>query len=314
MLNTTILTRELLLAQREQLAEQHRQPAVAGQRDDLQAGVGGLGADGVRQRVGHGPVVERADQPAGAVHPHVARRPDARGADVDGEDRIRGGQLVDRGGDVLRVQRRAVAAGPGQMVQPGPGTPVMLGHPVQVRRIGLGLEQRQQRVNRVLDRADQRHPHLHPLADLLAPHVDLDHRDPVREERPVGEVGAEHDQRVAVLHGPVPGAESDQPGHPHVVGVVVLHELLAAERVHRRGLQRSGQRDELVVRAGAARPGQDRHRAGVVQHLRGGRQRLLLWADDRRGGPDRIRIGTGRGVGEEHLAGHHDHTDPAAGQ
>ena len=185
----------------------------------------------------------------------------------------------------------SLARSPGQLVQPGPGPPVVRRHPVQVRRIGLGLQQRQQRVNRVLDRADQRHPHLHPLADLLAPHVDLDHRDALGEERPVGEVGAEHDQRVAVLHGPVPGAEPDQPGHPHVVRVVVLHELLAAERVHHWGLQRPGQRDQLVMRPGAARPGQDRHRAGVVQHLRGGRQRLLVRADDRRGGPDRIGSG-----------------------
>ena len=105
-----------------------------------------------------------------------------------------------------------------------------------------------------LDRADQRDLDRHPAADLLAAHVDLDHRHPVREERPVGEVGAEHDQGVAVLHGPVPGAEPDQPGHPHVVRVVVLDELLAAERVHDRRLQRPGQRDELVVRPGAARP------------------------------------------------------------
>src|ERR1700735_2705177 len=49
-----------------------------------------------------------------------------------------------------------------------------------------------------------------------------------------------------------------------------------------------------------------RPRAGAVRRLRRGRQRLLVGADDRRGGPDRMRIGTGRGVGEEHLAGHHD--------
>ncbi len=132
------LDRKLLLAQREQLAEQHREPAVAGQRDRPGARAGGLGADGVRQRVGHGAVVERADQPAGAVHPQVAGGPDARGADVDGEDGVVGGEPVDGGRDVLRVQRRAVAAGPGQPVQPGAGPPVVRGHPVQVRGVGLG--------------------------------------------------------------------------------------------------------------------------------------------------------------------------------
>jgi hypothetical protein len=100
---------------------------------------------------------------------------------------------------------------------------------------------------------------------LLAPHVDLDHRHAVGQEWPVGEVGAEHDQRVAVLHGPVPGAEPDQPGHPDVVGVVVLDDFLAAERVHHRGLQRARQADQLVVRTGTACPGENGHRCSVIQ-------------------------------------------------
>ena len=49
---------------------------------------------------------------------------------------------------------------------------------------------------------------------------------------------------------------------PDVVRVVVLDELLAAQRVHDRRLQRLGERDELVVRAGAARAGRGSSRAG----------------------------------------------------
>ena len=79
------LDRKLLLARGQRLAEQHRQPAISRERDDLPAGVGRLRADGVRQRVGHGPVAERADQPAGArssaaaspVHPGAARHRDS---------------------------------------------------------------------------------------------------------------------------------------------------------------------------------------------------------------------------------------------
>jgi hypothetical protein len=146
------------------------------------------------------------------------------------------------------------------------------GHPVQVRRVGLRRDQREQRVDRVPHRADERNLDRNPPADVLAAHVDLDHRDALREERPVGKVGAEHDQRVAVLHGPVTRAEPDQPGHAHVVGVVVLDELLAPEGVHDRRLQGGRQGDELVVRSGAPGSGQDGHPAGGVQHLRGGGQ------------------------------------------
>ena len=101
----------------------------------------------------------------------------------------------------------------------------MSGHPVQVRRVGLDGDQRQQGVDGVLDRADQRHVDGHPAADLLTAHIDLDHRHVMRVERAVGEVGAEQEQRVAVLHRPVARAEADQPGHPHVKPVVVLDGL-----------------------------------------------------------------------------------------
>jgi hypothetical protein len=77
-LNTTTFDRQVLLAQRDQLAEQHGQPAVAGQGDHLPARLGRLRPDGLRQRVGHRAVAERADDPAPAVHPQVPRGPDAR--------------------------------------------------------------------------------------------------------------------------------------------------------------------------------------------------------------------------------------------
>jgi hypothetical protein len=64
-----------------------------------------------------------------------------------------------------------------------------------------------------------------------------------------------------VLHRPVARAEADQPGHADVAGVVVLDELLAAQRVDDGRVERGRDGDQLVVRAGAAGPGQDRHAA-----------------------------------------------------
>ena len=164
-------------------------------------------------------------------------------------------------------------------------------------------------VDRVPDRADQRDLDPDPAADPLAPHVDLDDGNPFRQEGPIGEVGAEHHQGVAVFHRPVPGTEADQPGHAHVVGVVVLDELLAAERVQDRGPQRPCELHELIVRAGAARAGEDGHPARLVQHLGGVRQRLVVRHDHGRDGPDGGRPRAGRRVVEEHLARHHDHRD-----
>ena len=247
-----------------------------------------------------------------AVHVQVASRPDTGGADVGGEDRVVGGEPVDRGGDVLRMQRRVVPAVPGELVQPFAGPPVMRGHPVQVRRIGLGRDQRQQRIDRVLDGADQRNVDRHPAADLLAPHVDLDHRYPARIKLPVGEVGAEHDQRVAVLHRPVTRAESDQPGHPHIVGIVILDELLAAERVQHGCPQRFREADELVMRPGAPSAGQDGHPPGRIQHLSRGGKRGLRRPGHRRRCPHRSGLRAGRSVGQEHVPRDDDGGDPAA--
>jgi hypothetical protein len=205
-------------------------------------------------------------------HPQVAGGPDAGGTDVEGEDRVVGGEPVDGGRYVLRVQRRLVAPVGGQPVQPGPRPPVVPGHPVQVPGVGLDREQGQQRVDGVLHRAHQRDPYRHPTADPFPAHVDLDDGNVVREERPVGEVGTQHDQGVAVLHRPVSGTETDQSGHPHVVGIVVLDDVLAAERVDHRGLQGRGEGNELLVRPGASSSGQDGDPAGRVEHLGGGRE------------------------------------------
>lgn len=58
----------------------------------------------------------------GALTTPVSRQmggPDGRRADVEDQDRIVVGELVNGRGDVLRVQRPVVAPVPGQLVQPG---------------------------------------------------------------------------------------------------------------------------------------------------------------------------------------------------
>ena len=74
-------------------------------------GVGGLHADRLWDRVGHRAVVERADQPAPAVHPQLARGPHDRRPDIGDEHRVVVGGLVEKSNEVLRVDRRRPPAG-----------------------------------------------------------------------------------------------------------------------------------------------------------------------------------------------------------
>ena len=99
------LDRQLQLPKRQQLAHQHRQAAVSRQRDDLAARMTGLGADGLRQSIGHRAMVERAQQPPFAVHCQIPGCPDRRRAHVASEYGVVGGQLVEHLGHILRMDR-----------------------------------------------------------------------------------------------------------------------------------------------------------------------------------------------------------------
>ncbi len=168
-------------------------------------------------------------------------------------------------------------------------------------------DQRTQRHGGLLHPADQSDVDRGAATELLAADVDLHDLRLLRIELPVREVGAEHQQRVGLLHGAVPRRETEQPRHADVVRVVLLDVLLAAQRVHDRCLQRLGERDHLVVRPRDTGSGEDRDLLRAVEHI-GGRPQLALTrqhvADrlaDRSGGPTR------RGLLEEHVTGdHHD--------
>ena len=55
-----------------------------------------------------------------------------------------------------------------------------------------------------------------------------------------------------VLHREIAGRKADQSGHADIEGIVPFDMLLAAHRVDDRRLEFRGERDELVVRPGAA--------------------------------------------------------------
>ena len=101
-------------------------------------------------------------------------------------------------------------------------------------------------------------------AQLLRVRIHLNGRG-VRQELVVGEVGAQQDQHVGVVHALGGCAVAQQARHAHVEGVVVLDEVLAAQRVADRSLERVRQGDDLVMGALDARAGEDRDLVSLVE-------------------------------------------------
>ncbi len=97
------LDRHLQLPKREQIAHEHRESAVPGQRDHLTARMTHLRSNGLRERIGHGTVIEGADYPPFAVHRQVAGRPNRRSANVAGENSVLRSELVEHSGKILRM-------------------------------------------------------------------------------------------------------------------------------------------------------------------------------------------------------------------
>jgi hypothetical protein len=134
-----------------------------------------------------------------------------------------------------------------------------------VRTIGFRLQHRQEGGDGRANVADDTQIDPAPVAQALGPQVDLRDTGVLRVELPVGEVGAQHQQRVAFLHRLVAGGEADQAGHADIERIVVFDMLLAAQRMHDRRGQRPRQLDDRIVLAGAPGAAQHGDPPGVVE-------------------------------------------------
>ena len=101
-------------------------------------------------------------------------------------------------------------------------------------------------------------------AQLLRVRIHLNGRG-VGQELVVGEVGAQQNQHIGVVHALRGRTVAQQARHAHVEGVVVLDEVLAAQRVANRGLERVGEGDNLVVGTLDARAGEDRDLLRLIE-------------------------------------------------
>src|SRR6202167_2444487 len=103
---------------------------------------------------------------------------------------------------------------------------IMLQAGIEIVSIRLFLQQREQALKGLFDRADHSQIHSGATANLLSAHVDLDDLRVFRIELLVWKVAAEYQQRLTVHHGLITGGEPEKSGHSHVVGIVILDEFL----------------------------------------------------------------------------------------
>ena len=195
------LHRQVQHLHRDELAQQHRQPAVAGHRDDVPAAAGQGRADRVRERVGHGPVQERADHAALAVRRDVPGGPDVAHAGVDGEDGVVGRLLVQQHRGVLGVDRLGVLDVLGVRADHAAHRAlVLLEHLVEEPAALLRRHQAEEGLGGLADV-----PEHHEVVARAPPEprrldVDLRGADARRQELVVREVGAQQQQQVRTLH------------------------------------------------------------------------------------------------------------------
>ena len=130
------------------------------------------------------------------------------------------------------------------------------------------------------------------------------------QELVVGEIRAQQDQHVGVVHALRGRAVAQQAGHAHVEWVVVLDEVLAAQRVADGGLQGVGQRDDLVVSAFDARTREDRDLVRLVEQ--GGRLfDIGRVGRKRRGARGRVRGNVVNRLEVGHVTGQRNDRDAA---
>ena len=249
----------------DQLAEQHRQATVTRYRHDLAIRVGDLGAQGHRQGIRHRAVQERTDDAARAERIDVAGGPHVAHARIRGENRVLRGRLVEEMSGVLGVDRTHLL----HVARVGAHGSV---HDLRVL-LDLGLQEGiraasaqvgEERLNEGLDLSVNREANVRAATQLLRVRVHLNGRG-IGQELVVGEVGAQQNQHIGVVHALRGRTVAQQARHTHVEGVVVLDEVLAAQRVADRGLECIRQGDDLVVGALDARAGEDRDLVRLVQ-------------------------------------------------
>jgi hypothetical protein len=102
----------------------------------------------------------------------------------------------------------------------------------------LDLDARHERAQRRPNLPDNSQVDRDAAPDRLRTDVDLSDTSVLGIKGAIGEIRAEHQERVAGFHRVIAGREADQTGHADVVRVVPFDVVLAAHGVNDRRLHR----------------------------------------------------------------------------
>ncbi len=247
----------------------HLHRPIADKCDGRAIGKGKLGGDDVGHARPHG------GQPAGQRGLHAAAHPQVTGVPVGGRAGIGGedGVVRQSGRELPEHPLRVDGIGLGQRPPLHQRPPVAdVGFdPLLPLALCLVLEQRQQRLQRTGGIALQVDLHRVAQAEHLGVDVDL-HAARLAlggQELAVGEAGADHQQRVALLHHLPAWAGAEQADRAGDVGQVVRHGGLAEQRLGHTGAHPLSDLDYLLGRAERAGADQHRHPLAGVEHLGG---------------------------------------------
>ena len=138
--------------------------------------------------------------------------------------------------------------------------------------VALDLNAGHERAERWPDLTDDAEVHGDTASDRLRTDVDLGDASVRGIERAIGEIRAQHEKRVARLHGVIAGGEADQAGHADVIRIVPLDVILAAHGVNDRRLHRFGELHQFIVRARAAAAAKKRDALGHIHEFSGDRR------------------------------------------
>ncbi len=137
-----------------------------------------------------------------------------------------------------------------------------------MRVIAILFQLRQESLECDFGVADQSVVELGATAELFSANVDLDNGRALGKKLLIREIGADHEQSVAVHHREVTGGKSEQAGHADIKRIVVLDEFLAAQGMDDWRVQLAGERNQLSVSSGATCARENRDLFRIVKNFR----------------------------------------------
>src|SRR5580658_3824807 len=155
-------------------------------------------------------MVERTDQTALAIHREIACCPNGRRTHVTGKYGVLRSQLVECARDELRTKRSLTRVCCRQVVETFSGGDVVLLGFLQIIVVRLCLKERKQRTDGASHASDQGNIDVCSPADLFSAGIDLNYLRILWEKLRIGEVAAENNERVRMLHGCIAGGEAQQ--------------------------------------------------------------------------------------------------------